>query len=250
MSRKVLLAVVRCAHSRHRRRAGRRALLQGQAAYAAHQLRARRPDRHRRPAARQAHRQSTSTGIPRSSSRTRMAPPAWSAPAYLGEVGPKDGSMFGYFTGTSWNYRHRPGEIPRRLPRLRVRRLSARQRRLLHPQRYSARDEKAGRSHEGAGPDHGRPRPRFVQGSAATPDLRHARAEIPLRHRLPFTATRRGSPCRTARSTCIRNRRRAILGVVEPNLVKTGKVVPIWYDPNYDGKSFTPAQMMLPTRAS
>ena len=27
-------------------------------------------------------------------------------------------------------------------------------------------------------------------------------------------------------------------GVVEPSLVKTGKVMPLWYDPTYDGKSF------------
>ena len=30
---------------------------------------------------------------------------------YLGEVGPHDGSMFGYFTGTSWNYLVDPGKF-------------------------------------------------------------------------------------------------------------------------------------------
>src|SRR5579862_7946086 len=28
--------------------------------------------------------------------------------AYLGEVGPRDGTMFGYFTGTAWNYVMQP----------------------------------------------------------------------------------------------------------------------------------------------
>ncbi len=36
-------------------------------------------------------------------------------------------------------------------------------------------------------------------------------------------------------------------GVVEPSLVKTGKVMPFWYDPNYDGKTFSPAQVMAHT---
>jgi hypothetical protein len=32
--------------------------------------------------------------------------------------------------------------------------------------------------------------------------------------------------------------------VVEPNLTKTGKVMPFWYDPNFDGKAFSPAAVM------
>ena len=30
------------------------------------------------------------------------------APTYLGEVGPKDGTMLGYFSGTAWNYVNNP----------------------------------------------------------------------------------------------------------------------------------------------
>ena len=37
--------------------------------------------------------------------------------AYLGEVGPKDGTMFGYLTGTSWNFVIDPARLPRRFPR-------------------------------------------------------------------------------------------------------------------------------------
>jgi hypothetical protein len=32
--------------------------------------------------------------------------------------------------------------------------------------------------------------------------------------------------------------------VVEPSLVKTGKVLPLWYDGNYDGNSFAPIKAM------
>ena len=28
--------------------------------------------------------------------------------------------------------------------------------------------------------------------------------------------------------------------IVEPSMVKTGKVIPPWYDPNYNGKEFVP----------
>ncbi len=90
--------------------------------------------------------------------------------AYLGEVGPKDGSIFGYFTGTSWNYVIEPEKFRCRFPRLRVHRLSARQHRLLHPHRHSAGHEKAGRPDEGAGPDHGRARRRFLEGPAGAAD--------------------------------------------------------------------------------
>jgi hypothetical protein len=32
--------------------------------------------------------------------------------------------------------------------------------------------------------------------------------------------------------------------MVEPSLVKKGEVIPVWYDPSYDGKSFHPAKVM------
>ena len=33
-------------------------------------------------------------------------------------------------------------------------------------------------------------------------------------------------------------------GVVEPSLVKTGQVIPVWYDPIYDGRTFAPFKQM------
>src|SRR4029077_883271 len=36
-------------------------------------------------------------------------------------------------------------------------------------------------------------------------------------------------------------------GVIEPTLVKTGKVIPLWYDALYDGKTFIPDAVMAHT---
>ena len=37
---------------------------------------------------------------------------------YLGEVAPRDGSMMGYFTGSTQRYVSNPGTLQRRLPHL------------------------------------------------------------------------------------------------------------------------------------
>lgn len=36
----------------------------------------------------------------------------------------------------------------------------------------------------------------------------------------------------------------AYFSVVEPSMVKTGQVVPVWYDPNYDGQTFSAPKVM------
>ena len=40
----------------------------------------------------------------------------------------------------------------------------------------------------------------------------------------------------------------AYFSIVEPSMVKTGKVIPTWYDPNYNGKEFVPAEVMERTK--
>ena len=104
--------------------------------------------------------------------------------AYLGEVGPKDGTMFGYLTGTSWAYVIDPGAFRVDFRSLRLHRRAAGQRRLLHARRHAARNEGAGRPDESAGPRRRRAGRGFLEGFARAPDLRHARPAIPLRHRL------------------------------------------------------------------
>jgi len=36
----------------------------------------------------------------------------------------------------------------------------------------------------------------------------------------------------------------AYFGVVEPSLVKTAQVIPVWYDPIYDGRTFAPFRQL------
>jgi putative tricarboxylic transport membrane protein len=40
----------------------------------------------------------------------------------------------------------------------------------------------------------------------------------------------------------------AYFSIVEPSMVKLGKVIPTWYDPNYNGKEFVPAAVMERTK--
>ena len=70
---------------------------------------------------------------------------------YVGEVGPRDGSMVGFFTGAAWKYVMEPEKHRGRFPHLRVHRLPARQRGLLHPHRHAARPQGRGRHAQGAG---------------------------------------------------------------------------------------------------
>ena len=60
---------------------------------------------------------------------------------YLGELGPRDGTMAGYLTAAAWNYVIEPGAYRVDFSTLRVRRLPAGERRLLHARRHAARHE-------------------------------------------------------------------------------------------------------------
>ena len=165
---------------------------------------------------------------------------------YLGELGPKDGSMFGYFTGTSWNF-------------------------IIDPEKFRVDF----RDYEFVGYQPGNAvyyiRSDIPPGMKKPADLMKAQGLImgglgrdsskDLLQRLTFdmlglkyhyvTGYRSSNTARLALENGEINMHSestpGFLGVVEPNLVKSGKVVPIWYDPDYDGKAFTPAKMMLST---
>ncbi len=51
-------------------------------------------------------------------------------------------------------------------------------------------------------------------------------------------ASARGSRCSARRSISIPTRTPGYRGAVEATLVKDGTVIPLWYDPNWDGKTF------------
>jgi tripartite-type tricarboxylate transporter receptor subunit TctC len=162
---------------------------------------------------------------------------------YLGEVGPRDGTMFGYLTGTSWNY-------------------------VIDPEKFHVDF----RTYDFIGYQPGNAvyyiRADIPPGMKVPADLMKAQGLImgglgadsskDLLQRLTFdllglkyryvTGYRSSNTARLALENGEINMHSestpSYLGVVEPSLVKTGKVIPIWYDPNYDGKAFTPASMM------
>ena len=162
---------------------------------------------------------------------------------YLGEVGPRDGSMFGYLTGTSWDF-------------------------VIDPDKFRVDF----RDYEFIGYQPGNAvyyiRSDIPPGMKAPADIMKAQGLImgglgadsskDLLQRLTFdmlglkyryvTGYRSSNTARLALENGEINMHSestpSFLGVVEPSLVKTGKVIPVWYDPNYDGKTFSPAGMM------
>src|SRR5262245_42627874 len=162
---------------------------------------------------------------------------------FLGEVGPRDGSMFGYFTGAAWKYvvepeNHRvdfktyqfigyqpgnavyyvrtdlPPGMKERADILKAQGLVAGGLAL-----ESSKDLLIRATLDMLGVPH-----KYVTGyrSSATARLALQRGEIHLH----------------SESTP------AYIGVVEPSLVKTGTVIPLYYDGLYDGQSFTVPKVM------
>src|SRR5215469_6764790 len=162
---------------------------------------------------------------------------------YLGEVGPRDGSMFGYFTGSSWNYLVDPGKFH------------------VDFRTYDFIGYQPGNVVYYVRTD-------VPPGMKVPADLMKAQGLVmgglgadsskDLLQRLTFDML--GLKYRYVTGYRSSNRARLALqngeinvhaestpsyfGVVEPSLVKSGKVTPLWYDPNYDGRTFsTPAVM-------
>lgn len=157
--------------------------------------------------------------------------------AYLGEVGPRDGTMFGYFTGSAWAY-------------------------LIDPAKFRVDL----RSYEFIGYQPGTTvyymRADVPPGMKVPTDIMKAQGLImgglgvdsskDLLQRLTFdmlglkyryvTGYRSSSIARLALQNGEINMHSestpSYFGVVEPTLVKAGKVIPLWYDALYDGRVF------------
>ena len=166
--------------------------------------------------------------------------------AYLGEVGPRNGTMFGYFTGTAWAY-------------------------LIDPAKFRVDL----RNYEFVGYQPGTTvyymRADVPPGMKAATDIMKAQGLImgglgvdsakDLLQRLTFdmlglkyryvTGYRSSSTARLALEKNEINMHSestpSYFGVVEPTLVKTGKVIPLWYDALYDGKTFISDAVMAHT---
>jgi len=163
--------------------------------------------------------------------------------AYLGEVGPRDGSMFGYLTGTAWNY-------------------------VIDPAAFRVDF----RSYDFIGAQPGNAvyyiRADTPPGMKVPADLMKAQGLVvgglgadsskDLLERLTFdmlglqyryvTGYRSSNTARLALQNGEINVHSestpGYFGVVEPSLVKTGKVMPLWYDPTNDGNALMPIKAM------
>ena len=162
---------------------------------------------------------------------------------YLGEVGPRDGSMFGYLTGTAWNF-------------------------IVDPEKFRVDF----RDYEFIGYQPGNVvyyvRADVPPGMKEPADIMKAEGLVmgglgvdsskDLLQRLTFdmlglkyryvTGYRSSNTARLALMNGEINMHSesmpAYFGIVEPSLVKTGRVIPIWYDPNFDGQTFSTPKVM------
>src|SRR5277367_3313883 len=166
--------------------------------------------------------------------------------AYLGEIGPKDGTMFGYLTGTSWNAVIDPAAFR------------------VDFGTYDFIGTQAGNAvyYMRADTPPGMKEPTDLMkaqglivgglGADSSKDLllRLSFDMLGLQYRY-VTGYRSSNTARLALQNGEINVHAestpGYFGIVEPSLVKTGKVMPIWYDANYDGKAFTPAPVMAHT---
>jgi tripartite-type tricarboxylate transporter receptor subunit TctC len=165
---------------------------------------------------------------------------------YLGELGPRDGSMVGYFTGSAWNY-------------------------LVDPQKFRVDFRSYAFIADQPGTTVYYIRTDIAPGMKAPADIMKAQGLVmgglgrdsskDLLQRLTFdmlgltyryvTGYRSSNTARLALQNGEINMHSesapSYFGVVEPSLVKTGKVIPLWYDPAYDGKTLRPYEVMAHT---
>jgi tripartite-type tricarboxylate transporter receptor subunit TctC len=163
--------------------------------------------------------------------------------AYLGEVGPKDGTMVGLLTGTAWNYAIDPAEF--RVDFRSYDFVAAEPGNAVY---YMRADTPPG-MHVPA--DLMKAQNLIVGGLGADSSkdllLRLSFDMLGLKYRY-VTGYRSSNNARLALENGEINVHAestpGYFSVVEPSLVKTGKAMPLWYDPDYDGKAFTPIKAM------
>ena len=165
---------------------------------------------------------------------------------YLGEIGPRDGSMVGYFTGTAWNYLVAPAKFR------------------VDFRNYAFVADQPGTTVYYIRTD-------IPPGMKVPADIMKAQGLVmgglgrdsskDLLQRLTFdmlglkyryvTGYRSSNTARLALQNGEVNMHSesspSYFGVVEPSLVKTGKVIPLWYDPASDGTTLRPYEIMAHT---
>jgi tripartite-type tricarboxylate transporter receptor subunit TctC len=163
--------------------------------------------------------------------------------AYLGEVGPKDGTIFGYLTGTAWNSVIDPAAF--RVDFATYEFIGAQPGNVVY---YIRSDTPPGMKTPAD----------LMQAQGLVVGGLGADSSKDLLERLTFdmlglhyryvTGYRSSNTARLALQNGEINVHSestpGYFSVVEPSLVKTGKVLPLWYDPSYDGKTFAPLAAM------
>jgi tripartite-type tricarboxylate transporter receptor subunit TctC len=162
---------------------------------------------------------------------------------YLGELGPRDGTMAGYLTAAAWNYVIDPASY----------RIDFRTFEFIAYQPvnvvYYARADALTNTMYGASIMDAK---ELVAGGLSADSSKDMLIRLTLDMLgVPFkyvTGFRSSAPARLALQrgeiNFFSESSPSYFGVVEPTLVKAGQVVPLWYDPIYDGKSFAPFRQM------
>ena len=156
---------------------------------------------------------------------------------YMGEVAPRDGTMAGYFTGTAFIYALDPERF--RVDFKTYEFVATQAGTTVHfvrtdvpPGMKEATDIVKAKGLIGGGLSVdtskdcacGSPSTCWASRTNTSPAIARAR--------------RRGLRCSAARSISSAESPPSYRGMIEPSMVKTGQVIPVFYDPSYDGVNF------------
>jgi tripartite-type tricarboxylate transporter receptor subunit TctC len=162
---------------------------------------------------------------------------------YLGELGPRDGTMAGYLTAAAWNYVIEPSSF--RVPFDQYEFVAYQPVNVVYymradtpPGMKSAADVMRATS--------------VVTGGLAADSSKDILIRLTLDMLgVPYkyvTGFRSSAPARLALQrgeiNFFSESSPSYFGVVEPSLTKTGQVIPVWYDPISDGRTFAPFKQM------
>ena len=162
---------------------------------------------------------------------------------FMGELGPRDGTMAGYLTAAAWNYVIEPGSF--RVPFDQYEFVAYQPVNVVYymradtpPGMKSAADIMRATS--------------VVTGGLAADSSKDILIRLTLDMLgVPYkyvTGFRSSAPARLALQrgeiNFFSESSPSYFGVVEPSLTKTGQVIPVWYDPISDGRTFAPFKQM------
>jgi tripartite-type tricarboxylate transporter receptor subunit TctC len=162
---------------------------------------------------------------------------------FMGELGPRDGTMAGYLTAAAWNYVIEPSSF--RVPFDQYEFVAYQPVNVVY---YTRADTPPGMK---SAADIMRATSLVTGGLAADSSkdilirLTLDMLGVPYKY---VTGFRSSAPARLALQrgeiNFFSESSPSYFGVVEPSLTKTGQVIPVWYDPISDGRTFAPFKQM------